>query len=505
MTSHFHWLDSSEHGEHGEHPAELPPLLKHEAPPVSFIEWVRKSGRACPDESNPYDASSFHHNFKGYEMGHKDQAARQRYFAKMNANLSRFGSWANLNIHEADADYAMNYGDHALGVPFPFAELKPMLEREKQRMADSYTSALDIARAKETDAFRELTTNPKYKSNLKKSSGSSTKCLQPDDTLEGLYMGSIGAMSEMWDLTEKIAAAGSSTEYCWSIKKLLRTTKKMFEKYDRHPSRVTDVARSSIVLGTLRELTRSFDCALDTGKAIRVKNRFVEPELGYSDVLLNIQCANGFIVEIQLHLAPVFLVKGTAGHGAFKWFRRLLQDDNKYEGERDSAGRRHGQGKFMLANGDLYEGQWFNDKKEGHGTYTDADGHRYEGEFKNDKREGKCSFIYFDGSKYEGSYVNDKKEGFGIFTYADGQKYVGYWKNGKRHGNGTFWYADNSRYEGDWVAHKRQGQGTLFSASGVEHSGTWNDDQLVSSTQLLLGTIGCGYWCWRSTATPMKL
>ena len=40
-----------------------------------------------------------------------------------------------------------------------------------------------------------------------------------------------------------------------------------------------------------------------------------------------------------------------------------------YEGERNDAGERHGQGKAVLPNGDVYEGQYVSGKRHGIGTY----------------------------------------------------------------------------------------------------------------------------------------
>jgi len=37
----------------------------------------------------------------------------------------------------------------------------------------------------------------------------------------------------------------------------------------------------------------------------------------------------------------------------------------------------------------------------------------YEGEFKDDKVEGQGTYTYADGSVYEGAWLNDKKEGQG--------------------------------------------------------------------------------------------
>ena len=42
----------------------------------------------------------------------------------------------------------------------------------------------------------------------------------------------------------------------------------------------------------------------------------------------------------------------------------------------------------MHADGDIYEGQWVNDKAEGTGTYSHANGAYYEGQWLDDKQHG---------------------------------------------------------------------------------------------------------------------
>ena len=36
-----------------------------------------------------------------------------------------------------------------------------------------------------------------------------------------------------------------------------------------------------------------------------------------------------------------------------------------------------------------------------------------------------------NGNKYEGNFVNDKREGHATFSWPDGRKYTGGWKDGK--------------------------------------------------------------------------
>jgi hypothetical protein len=277
----------------------------------------------------------------------------------------------------------------------------------------------------------------------------------------------------------------------------------MVEKYNGHPNQVTDVTRTSIVLNTLDGVIRALDFVLANGDVVRLKNRFNEPELGYSDMLLNIKMSTGFICEVPLHVASVYYVKGRTGHTAFKWFRRLLKDTDVYEGERNIEGAKHGFGKWIGANGDVYEGQWVDDRKHGHGKYTDADGHKYVGYFKNDNREGQCEFVYFDGSTYDGAYANDKKEGYGVFVYADGQKYEGQWSLGKRNGKGVFRYVDSTVYDGQWVNHKRDGKGFFTDASGNRRESLWKADEELTMTGNALASLGYSC-CWASPTTDSR-
>jgi len=461
-----------------------------EAPPAEFISECLRSGKVIPDESDPWDSSRFHANFQGYESGHTDQESRKRWFEKMNAQLAAFGSWDKVDIHNCDPDYAMTYGDHAMGCKFPFAELKPMIDAERDKMTNIYKSVCDAQANTEPSAWTALTTDPKYATCCTNKDGVRLELIQPTTNLAVLYQGNIAMLPELWRITLTIASAGNSKRCSWSLKKLMRTNKKLQEKYSRRVSRVTDVARTSIVFETIADLAKAYDFALANAKVLRTKNRFIEPELGYSDILLNLMMPNDFIIEVQMHLACIYNMKSQGGHASFKWFRRLLLDEDTYQGAYNKGGQRHGVGILMCANGDEYDGQWRNGLKDGRGIYVEADGHKYDGDFKENNRHGECTFTYFDGSKYVGSYVKDKKEGYGIFTYIDGKAYDGQWFKGKRHGEGTFTYVDGSKYSGAWQMHKRHGAGNYTSPEGESHAGRWRDDD--EEARNFLG----GFFAW---------
>ena len=57
-----------------------------------------------------------------------------------------------------------------------------------------------------------------------------------------------------------------------------------------------------------------------------------------------------------------------------------------YTGERNSAGKPHGQGTYTFADGATYTGEWKDGDPHGQGTATRPDGDTYTGEWKDGKR-----------------------------------------------------------------------------------------------------------------------
>lgn len=108
-------------------------------------------------------------------------------------------------------------------------------------------------------------------------------------------------------------------------------------------------------------------------------------------------------------------------------------------------------------------------------------GNVYRGEWQNNKKHGFGNQVWSKGDKYEGDWLNGKRDGHGVFWVKKGKKmikqYAGRWKNDKKWGLGVFFYEDRSRYEGNWVDGMRQGRGTLFMANGNVYVGDWNQDK----------------------------
>ena len=111
---------------------------------------------------------------------------------------------------------------------------------------------------------------------------------------------------------------------------------------------------------------------------------------------------------------------------------------------------KEGKGIMKYNNGDLYEGEWKNDKKEGNGIMKFENGNIYEGEWKNDLIEGKGIMKCKNGEQYEGEWANNKREGHGKMKYINGEEYEGEWKNDLKDGKGILKYKNEEILEGYW-------------------------------------------------------
>ena len=158
-----------------------------------------------------------------------------------------------------------------------------------------------------------------------------------------------------------------------------------------------------------------------------------------------------------------------------------IENEGRYIGEIKN-GLRHGKGKMIYNNGNIYEGNWLNDLFDGKGNYlhkkygqnTSGDwenGYLIRGQiifFKGVMGEekyigeviysffgypvphGMGAYFYMNGDKYVGEFVDYKKEGKGTFTWANGDSYCGFWQDDEYHGNGIL-NKDGVIKEGNWI------------------------------------------------------
>eukprot|EP01006_Ploeotia_vitrea_P010218 TRINITY_DN26504_c0_g1_i1.p1 TRINITY_DN26504_c0_g1~~TRINITY_DN26504_c0_g1_i1.p1 ORF type:complete len:675 (-),score=112.45 TRINITY_DN26504_c0_g1_i1:1437-3461(-) len=124
-----------------------------------------------------------------------------------------------------------------------------------------------------------------------------------------------------------------------------------------------------------------------------------------------------------------------------------------YEGGRDAQNNKHGLGKALFMNGDMFIGEYRGNKREGVGTYYWAaeGGSIYSGQWKDNQRWGVGRMVYADGGRYYGDWRYDRKNGRGRYTYPNGDSYTGDWLDDRREGEGSYLFAsDSSRYQGSF-------------------------------------------------------
>jgi hypothetical protein len=67
---------------------------------------------------------------------------------------------------------------------------------------------------------------------------------------------------------------------------------------------------------------------------------------------------------------------------------------------------RHGKGTWKMINGDCFEGEYLNDKKNGYGVYSWKSGDLYKGAFENDYRHGYGEMYWNNGKSFKGQWSN---------------------------------------------------------------------------------------------------
>ena len=173
-----------------------------------------------------------------------------------------------------------------------------------------------------------------------------------------------------------------------------------------------------------------------------------------------------------------------------------------YEGERKHIyfGPKHGQGREVYANGDVYDGDFANDRRDGKGVYWYSNGNVYDGQWKDGHVHGQGLMKYVNGNIYEGEWVDDRRTGSGSFYWAEsGNYYNGEFKNGLAHGKGEFIYnaeepydvkytksgqsvtvrlyiPAGSIYNGEFIEGRREGYGRMQYGNGDEYEGEWKEN-----------------------------
>ena len=148
--------------------------------------------------------------------------------------------------------------------------------------------------------------------------------------LDSLYRDAAVAQRELSQVTTSVAEQlGGRPMIPDRLKGRERAQQKIDADYDGDPSRITDLARSSIEFDNPQQIRAALEQLRTRGEFVRIKDRFERPADGYRDVMINMRMSNGHIVEVQLHLKAILDVKNGPGHALYEQIRNIDAAANK--------------------------------------------------------------------------------------------------------------------------------------------------------------------------------
>ena len=151
---------------------------------------------------------------------------------------------------------------------------------------------------------------------------------------------------------------------------------------------------------------------------------------------------------------------------------------NENNETKDTSRGYNGKASAYYTNGDIYEGDFTEGKREGRGIYRYAsNGDKYDGEWKNNDRHGIGKMVYNKKGEYHGYWENGRRHGEGVFTYPNGDVYSGWWKFGEKEGTGTYIYKEsNMKLFGTWAKGEIQ-SGKWIYPNGIYFEGDFENNK----------------------------
>ena len=189
-------------------------------------------------------------------------------------------------------------------------------------------------------------------------------------------------------------------------------------------------------------------------------------------------------------------------------FGKFYYNDAIYEGEW-RAGEKNGQGKTIWNEGGEWVGEFKDDQRwNGKGIERYSDGEFFEGELANGKRNGfgkhhcadsivECAWendrvkgqgkiIWHKGGEWTGEFKDGRRwNGQGVVHHESGDRYEGTTAEGERNGFGKYVWNDGTVYEGEWQNGKKHGKGKLVRKNGDELEGNFVNDYLSKGTEYI--------------------
>lgn len=125
-------------------------------------------------------------------------------------------------------------------------------------------------------------------------------------------------------------------------------------------------------------------------------------------------------------------------------------------------GKFHGYGRLSFDDeGEFYKGRFMLGKKWGRGTLWDKEGNIYIGEWRNDRRNGTGMQAFKVKNLQEDRYTE-------TWLKENTENYYGEFKNDVFYGQGTYRWDDGTLYVGPWAANKKHGKGYFDYGTGYK-------------------------------------
>eukprot|EP00753_Platysulcus_tardus_P015994 PLAT5367.3.p3 GENE.PLAT5367.3~~PLAT5367.3.p3 ORF type:complete len:137 (-),score=34.54 PLAT5367.3:115-525(-) len=102
-------------------------------------------------------------------------------------------------------------------------------------------------------------------------------------------------------------------------------------------------------------------------------------------------------------------------------------------------------------------------------------------------KHGVGEMTWTRGDVYHGDWENNKMHGHGTYTWSAGRIYEGEWVKHQRHGHGVETLPTTEVYDGDWRSNQRHGIGMLRQVSGEWRESQWRMGEFVKWTAESVG------------------
>lgn len=182
---------------------------------------------------------------------------------------------------------------------------------------------------------------------------------QPYTNFEDLYNVAPSAQQELANLMNEVGLMTSTNIVLPDVKSRERAEKKIATELNGDASKITDLARASLVADDIHGLVDAFELISKEATIVSVKNRFKTPtDSGYRDLKLLVQLPDSdLIAEVQLHLDAISDVKNGEEHKIYEQIQhieRTALSQNRLQSEFETAQIK----KLRATSKSLYHDAW---------------------------------------------------------------------------------------------------------------------------------------------------